>query len=215
TFELDTLTLNIKSFKEPHFFNKIIYNNFRKSKAKRSFEYATYLLKNNIGTPQPIAFFEKKSLLGLKDSYYVSEHLDCNLTYRELVQTNYPDTENILRQFIQFTFLMHQKGIEFLDHSPGNTLIVKTINQKYNFYLVDLNRMKFHKQMNFKTRMKNLSKLTPKKDMVLIMSSEYAKLSGIDEEQVFTAMWKLTQDFQYRFYRKKRLKKSLKFWKKQ
>lgn len=213
-FQLDNLTLNIKSFKEPNLINKIAYRYFRKSKAQRSFEYANYLLKNNIGTPKPVAYFENTSLFGLKDSYYVSEHLQCDLTYRELVETTYPDAENILRQFTQFTFSMHEKGIEFLDHSPGNTLIIKRPEGTYDFYLVDLNRMKFHTKMDFETRMKNLSKITPKEDMVAIMSSEYAKLYGVAEDKVFTTMWKMTQDFQYRFYRKKRMKKRLKFWKK-
>ncbi len=213
-FELDDLTLNIKSFKEPNLINKIVYKYFRKSKAQRSFEYANFLLENNIGTPKPIAYFENSSFLGLKDSYYISEHLQCDLTYRELVLTDYPDAENILRQFTQFTFLMHEKGIEFLDHSPGNTLIVKRPEGKYDFYLVDLNRMKFHTQMDFETRMKNLCKITPKEDMVATMSNEYAKLAGIDENKVFSTMWNLTKDFQYRFYRKKRIKKRLKFWKK-
>tara|TARA_R110000850_G_scaffold80947_1_gene173786 strand:- start:74108 stop:74893 length:786 start_codon:yes stop_codon:yes gene_type:complete len=213
-FELDKLTLNVKSFKEPNLINKIAYRYFRKSKAQRSFEYANFLLENNIGTPRPVAYFENTSLLGLKDSYYVSEHLECDLTYRELVETDYPDAENILRQFTQFTFSMHEKGIEFLDHSPGNTLIIKRPEGKYDFYLVDLNRMKFHTKMDFETRMKNLSKITPKEDMVATMSNEYAKLSGINEDKVFSTMWNLTKDFQYRFYRKKRIKKRLKFWKK-
>ncbi|MFY8066697.1 MAG: lipopolysaccharide kinase InaA family protein [Flavobacterium sp.] len=204
----------IKSFKIPNFINKIIYRFFRKSKAKRSFEYATILMNKGIGTPKPIAFFEYFDIVGLNESYYVSEYIKSDLTYRELVQTDYPDGENILRQFTRFSYEMHQKGIEFLDHSPGNTLIKYDGNCNYSFYLVDLNRMKFHDKIDFHTRMKNLSRLTPKKEMIKIMSNEYAKLSGEDEKTVFQAMWKFTEDFQYRFHRKKRFKKKLKFWKK-
>ena len=54
------------------------------------------------------------------------------------------ENEIILRQFIRFSYLLHQKGIEFLDNSPGNTLIKKNEKGVYDFYLVDLNRMKFH-----------------------------------------------------------------------
>jgi hypothetical protein len=204
----------IKSFKIPNFINKIIYRFLRKSKAKRSFEYATILMNKGIGTPKPIAFFECFDIVGLNESYYVSEHIKADLTYRELVQTDYPDGENILRQFTRFSFEMHQKGIEFLDHSPGNTLIKNQGNGNYSFYLVDLNRMKFHDKIGFQTRMKNLSRLTPKKEMVAIMSNEYAKLSGENENTVFETMWEFTEDFQYRFHRKKRIKKKLKFWKK-
>lgn len=213
-FELDAKTINIKSFKIPNFINKIIYRYFRKSKARRSFEFATYLMENGIGTPQPIAYFENFDFIGLKDSYYVSEHLDCDLTFRELVQIpEFPENEIILRQFTRFSYLLHQKGIEFKDHSPGNTLIKKNEKGFYDFYLVDLNRMNFHQTMPFELRMKNLSRLTPKKEMIAIMSNEYAKVSGEKEEVIFDSLWKYTSDFQYRFHRKKRLKKKLKFWK--
>jgi hypothetical protein len=213
-FEVDNKKINIKSFKIPNLYNKIAYKYFRKSKARRSFEYAKTLLENKIGTPQPIAFFEQYSILGLEKSYYVSEHLDTELTFRELVQIpDYPDHENILRQFTKFSFDLHEKGIEFLDHSPGNTLIKKVGEGKYNFYLVDLNRMKFHESMDFETRMKNLRRLTPKKEMIAIMSNEYAKWYDKPVADIFENLWFQTSEFQKGFARKKRLKKKLKFWK--
>jgi hypothetical protein len=214
-FDLNGKTINIKSFKIPNLINKVAYRYFRKSKARRSFEYATILLEKGIGTPEPIAFLENFNSIGLKDSYYVSEHLNADLTYRELVEVpDYPDRDNILRQFTKFSFDLHEKGIEFLDHSPGNTLIKKNANGNYDFFLVDLNRMEFHTTMSFETRMKNLCRLTPLKEMVATMSNEYAKYYNEPEEKIFNTLWKDTSDFQEKFYRKKRLKKKLKFWKK-
>lgn len=213
-FPLADININVKSFKIPKFYNKIAYKYFRKSKARRSFEYANILIENHIGTPQPIAYFENHDSLGLHDSYYVSEHLQADLTYRELVETDYPDSENILRQFTAFSFQLHEKGIEFLDHSPGNTLIKKTVEGQYDFFLVDLNRMKFHQQMSFDARMKNLSRLTPKKEMIMVMSDEYAKLYSRPYVEVFDKMWFYTSQFQERYFRKRKWKKQLKFWKK-
>lgn len=214
-FELNDCIINIKSFKAPNLINKIVYNYFRKSKARRSFEFATSLLEKGIGTPQPIAYFENNDFIGLKDSYYVSEHLDCDLTFRELVEIlDYPDHLNILKQFTQFCYLLHEKGIEFLDHSPGNTLIKKTAEGDYSFYLVDLNRMSFHSEMSFDSRMKNLSRLTPKIEMIQEISTEYAKLSGENPKLVFNTLWRYTSKFQCKYYRKIRIKKKLKFWKK-
>lgn len=212
-FELENQTINIKSFKVPHLFNRIVYKYFRESKAKRSYEYATTLLEKGIGTPQPIAYFENTNWLGLKDSYYVSEHLVTELTFRELITIpDYPDHENILRQFTRFSFDLHEKGIEFLDHSPGNTLIKKVSENQYQFYLVDLNRMNFHQQMTFEQRMKNLRRLTRKKEMIAIMSDEYAKYYRTKTHQeIFDTMWEETCRFREGFERKKRLKKSLKF----
>ncbi len=213
-FDLNGQSINIKSFKIPNLINKIAYRYFRKSKARRSFEYATNLLEKGIGTPQPIAYLENYNWLGLTSSFYVSEHLVTELTFRELVEIpEYPENEIILRQFTQFCFDLHEKGIEFLDHSPGNTLIKKVGDQKYTFYLVDLNRMNFHTTMDFDMRMKNLSRLTPKKEMIAIMSEEYAKFYPQSKEIVYEKMWFFTQDFQQKFAKKKRLKKRLKFWK--
>jgi len=208
-FELGNITINIKSFKVPNVINRIAYQFFRKSKAKRSFEFANRLLENGIGTPQPIAYFEQLTSFGFGNSYYISEHLEVDLTFRELVEIpDYPDWENILRQFVQFSFRLHEKGIEFLDHSPGNTLIKKRENGLYEFYLVDLNRMNFHASLDFEARMNNLSHLTPKKDMVELMSNEYAKLyHEKSETEIMQKMWFYTDDFQKKFQAKIKFKK--------
>jgi len=100
----------------------------------------------------------------------------------------------------------------FKDHSPGNTLI-KINDDGYDFYLVDLNRMEF-KTLNFETRIKNFSRLTPKKEMVAVMANEYAKLIGVDEATVFDKMWGETEAFQKKYHDKIALKKKLFFWKK-
>ena len=204
--------INIKAFKKPNLINKIVYKFFRKSKAQRSFEYANKLTELGVGTPKPIAYFEHSNMLFFGQSFYVSEHLDCDLTYRELTKDfNIPDYDIILRAFTRFTFGLHQKNIHFLDHSPGNTLIKKN-GDHYEFYLVDLNRMKFA-PMDFETRVKNFSRLTIHESMVQVMSDEYAKCSGEDYNKIFDLMWKKTEAFQEKFHKKKRLKKKLFFWK--
>ncbi len=211
-FELDGKTLNIKAFKVPNFFNKIAYRFLRKSKAQRSFEYANKLLQLGIGTPHPIAYYEFKSPFTFGKSYYISAHLDYDLTYRELIHNlDYPDHENILRAFTRFTYKLHKNNILFLDHSPGNTLITKP-GKDYTFSLVDLNRMVF-KPLSFEERIKNFQRLTIHESMVKIMSDEYAKSSGEPFDTIFPIMWRSTQQFQEKFHRKKRLKKKLKFWK--
>lgn len=211
-FRLDDKTFNIKSFKVPNLINQIAYRFFRKSKAQRSFEYANRLISLNVGTPQPIAYYEFKTSFLFKKSYYISEQIDCDYTYRELTTDfNIPNYDEILRAFTRFTYNLHEKGVHFLDHSPGNTLIKKN-NKGYDFYLVDLNRMEF-KPLDFKTRIKNFAKLTIHKSMVEVMSDEYAKCSGKDYNTVFNLMWKETEAFQEKYHRRRRLKKTLKFWK--
>jgi hypothetical protein len=212
-FKLNDKTINVKSFRVPNFINQIAYKFFRKSKAQRSYEYANKLTQLQIGTPQPIAFYEYKTTFLFKKSYYISEHLNYDLTYRELTKDlNYPNHEAILRAFTRFTYNLHEKNIHFLDHSPGNSLI-QLNNGDYKFYLVDLNRMNFE-PMDFETKIKNFSRLTIYKSMIEVMSDEYAKCSGYNYNDVFNLMWQSTEDFQEKFHRKRLLKKKLKFWKK-
>ena len=214
-FEVDGVIYNIKSFKIPHFINKLVYKYFRKSKARRSFEYATILLEKGIGTPQPIAFLENFTILGLRDSYYVSEHLDSDLTFRELVEIpDFPDHEKILRQFTKFCFDLHENGIEFLDHSPGNTLIKRNNDGNYSFYLVDLNRMSFHDELSLNQRVKNIAKLTNDVYINKVFSEAYASLYGVESDVFYALLMKESNNFLDNFNRRKKIKKRLKFWKK-
>lgn len=211
-FKLEAKTLNVKSFRVPNLVNQIAYRFFRKSKAERSFTYAKKLQHLDIGTPQPVAYYEYKTPFLFKKSYYISEQIECDLTYRELTtDIEYPNHETILRAFTRFTFKLHEKNVKFLDHSPGNTLI-KKVGNDYQFYLVDLNRMEF-KPMDLKERIKNFAKLTTHKSMISVMSDEYAKCSQKTFEEVFNLMWANTQEFQYRYWRRRRIKNKLKFWK--
>lgn len=198
-----------KSFKKPVFPNNLIYRFFRESKAKRSYDFAHRLLEKGIKTPRPIAFFEFYRGLGLGHSFYISEAVEYDLTFRELIhQPDYPEREKILRQFTHFTFRMHEKQVLFKDHSPGNTLIVKNKGH-YDFYLVDLNRMRFV-EMDFKTRMKNFARLYPTPDMIDIMSAEYSRLSGKDRESVHGLMTSSFEKFKRKYERKKNITRPLK-----
>ncbi|TVZ51778.1 lipopolysaccharide kinase InaA family protein [Dokdonia sp. Hel_I_53] len=211
-FDLGNVTINVKSFKVPNLVNRVAYKSFRDSKARRSFEYAHILLERGVLTPQPIAYFEEEGLLFGK-SYYVSNHLSYDLTYRDLCKESpYLGNEKILKAFTAFTYELHQKEINFLDHSLGNTLIVIK-DEGYDFYLVDLNRMKFG-PMDFKARMRNFARLSPREEDIIIMAREYAVLSGHSFDEVFEAMFQEIADFQEAFYKKKLVKKRLKFWKK-
>ncbi len=201
----------IKAFKIPNIINKFVYRFFRESKAARSYKYAKLLIDKGLKTPYPIAFVENKSVISFLDSYYLCEFIKDDFTYREVVHTpNFPDFENVLRQFTKFTFDLHEAGIEFLDHSPGNTLIIDLKNGNYDFYLVDLNRMKFHQEMTLEQRINNFIRLTPYKESVEIMADEYAKLYKKDKKLVFDLMWNGTEEFQQKFHKKQARKKKLK-----
>lgn len=170
---------NFKSFKKPNAINRIVYQYFRKSKARRSFEYANFLLSKNFKTPQPIAYIEDYNFFGLTSSYYVCEHLDDTFTLREVL--NYPycdERSNIIKEYVKLIYHLHENGIEFIDNSSGNFLVKKE-NNGYNIYLVDLNRMNFYNKIKITKRLNNLSRISSDEQIIKIVSTEYSRLSSL------------------------------------
>lgn len=204
--KLENKVLNIKSFKIPHFINKIAYAYFRKSKARRSFEYAETLIRKGIPTPTPVAYIEKREGLGwMTSSYYISLQLD-EPTFRDLRNNKPDDWERLLRAFTRFTYDFQQKGVYFLDHSPGNTLIRRTDEGKYEFYLVDLNRMKF-KKLTLEEGLKNFSRLGISKEDAGIIADEYALLTGGDLHEMTNSLVKWVVEENERVEKKSALRK--------
>lgn len=202
--------VNIKFFQKPDFIKSIIYSFFRTTKAKRSFDYANYLLKHNINTPFPIAFVEERTGLGLLgNSFYFCEQIDYDFTIRELIHNpSFPERNIILEQFTEFTYKIHEAKINFLDHSPGNTLIVNKGNGKYDFYLIDLNRMKFE-DLSIEKRMDNFKKMWLSKQMIKVVAKKYASLCKQSEEKLHAVLLEKSSQFKYKITKKKYLKRKI------
>ena len=204
-FDLNSLKINIKSFKVPNIINSFVYNFFRKGKAERSYFYALKLLSLGINTPTPIAFFEFKNLFFLSKSYYVSEQLEYDFSIRDVIKDlRFPDRDKILKLFVKFTFKLHENNINYLDHSPGNTLIVKK-KFNYDFYLIDLNRMKFE-NMSLNKRMQNFERLSQDTSILSIFSKEYSELYSKDYKLINNLMREKVDNFFSTKRRKKKLK---------
>lgn len=195
------ITINIKRFKKPNFFQALVYRYLRKSKAQRSFLYAQELIRLGINTPLPIAYFEEFSM-GISTSYYISMQVEYDIDFRVLNHNPlWPNRIEILREFTEFTFKMHENGVNFLDHSPGNTLIIGK-ESPYTFYLIDLNRLRFE-SLNFKKRMHNLRRLWLSKTMINIISKKYADLYNKPNAEVQSLMTKYSRAFQKKVNSKK------------
>ncbi len=188
--DIDGIKINVKSFKTPNIINKYAYRYLRDSKAKRSFAYATRLQEMKISTPEPIAYFEFYEYGGLNNSYYISIQEECDYTYRELIGKEITEIEKILIEFTRFTYDFHKKGMYFIDHSPGNTLI-KVEKSAFKFFLVDLNRTEF-KSISLDLGIKNFYRLGANKEMVEVMAKEYAKLWSADVNYVTNKMLNMT-----------------------
>lgn len=188
--EVAGIKMNVKSFKRPHIINRIAYTYLRASKAERSFVYANKLEELKLSTPEPIAYIIYQDGL-ISRSFYISKQIEVDMEYRDIVHLCPDDLEPLLKAFTYFTYQLHEKGVLFLDYSPGNILIKRKGNGIYSFSLVDLNRMKF-KTLSIDERIGNFRKLMASPRMLDIMSREYSRLSGKDYSYIFKRMVKWT-----------------------
>ncbi len=166
----------IKRFAVPRFPNNLIYTRLRKSKARRSYEYALRLKGR---TPAPIGFLEVKHGGLLRESYYVCEEAKGAVTFKEISHNpDYPERELLLQQVALFAAQLHEEGILHKDFSGGNILF-----SEGRILLVDLNRMCFNHKVSLREGCHNFSRLYLTADDCRLMARVYAEHRGFDVDK--------------------------------
>ena len=169
----------IKSFKIPNSLQGFIYKFFRKSKARRSYEYSKMLNQNGIKTPEPLGFIEVYDRFRLRQSYFISRKLDFDFSLDFATEKKTKEYKTILNSFIDFTYKMHKKNFMHLDYVIWN-ICIKKIDAGYDFYLVDLNRL-YMGPVNAKAGIENLSRISKDPEIIKILANEYAKKTYISK----------------------------------
>lgn len=201
TFNIEGVSINVKSFKKPHLINQIAYATIRKSKARRSYEHACKLEELGIGTPSPIAYIEHSRPCMLKQSYYISKQISFDDELRVLSRGTLEQHKGLILQFAQFTAKLHSLKVYHLDYSPGNILFKKQ-DEQYIFYLVDLNRMEIGIEIDLEKATKNFARLWGNEDMIRLFAEEYARTRNFDVEICVT----LTLKYWHQFWDKRQKK---------
>lgn len=149
--------LVVKHYKRPGFFNGMIYTLFRKSKARRAYEYANLLNERGFHSPTPVAYYEKKNFGVFRDGCFIAEYVDFP-SVRDIffgenqLATDSPERSRIAGELSDLTLQLHRKGIQPLDYNMSNILIDNQ-GEKPIFWLIDLNRMELGKQPGLKHAM--------------------------------------------------------------
>lgn len=139
---VDGYTMVIKQYKKPISLNRFVYSFIRKTKARRSYEYALRLQEMGIGTADPIAYIEQKKGGLFHTGYFISLFLSYPLmdSYHK---ENKDVVTRLLDDFVDFTVSIHERGVVHCDYNLSNILYHK-IDDSYQFSLIDINRMKFN-----------------------------------------------------------------------
>ena len=144
--------------------HKKLFDRFKPSKAKRSWNGAVELLRRGIDTAQPVAFFEKENDSSLKQNFYICDYVkaDCcvgemfihfskgNNTFSFAEKNQSISAADTYVQLANYLVKMHKSGVFFRDLSGGNVLVQIDANQQLHFSLIDTARACFY---NFPTPM--------------------------------------------------------------
>lgn len=198
----DGTVVVVKKYKMPILINRFIYGTFRKSKARRSFEYAHVLEEKGFRTPSAVAYIEERRCGLFAESYLVTLNEEYPQMMRRFLSDESLTDEGkmVLRAFAAYTVRLHEAGVLHEDYSPGN-IAFEIAGDKVSFSLFDINRMHFGR-LSRKRCLHNLCRITPSIVVLSYLAGEYARLWGWNvEESVAEALRAQTRFFDRATYR--------------
>jgi serine/threonine protein kinase len=207
------LYINVKRFRKPRLFNRIMYTFFRKSKAFRAYYNALRISGKGFDTAESVACIEIKKGGLFSDSYYISLHCRHVREMREYYFGPLAGNENLIDAFARYSAALHDAGIYHLDYSPGNILIRDDwASGKYTFIPVDVNRMKFMSVSPDKG-CKNFARLFGDDDIYKRIGVVYSqsRKKTFDKEKAVRLILKYKNRFLKKKARKEKLKCIVKF----
>ena len=98
---------------------------------------------------------------------------------------NHHRVENIhplLNALTDFLIEVHEQGVLHHDLNPSNILYKQVADNKYDFQLVDINRMEFRDHLSNRERLDNMSKFGCDPEAFFYILGRYADLRWIDHD---------------------------------
>lgn len=205
--EINGMEVNVKRYRIPSLFNKIVYTVLRKSKGLRAFLYPSILLEKGFETPRPIAYIEERKNGLIHYSYFVSTQCPYTRNFYEFGDADINDCKDVVEAFARYTARLHENGILHHDYSPGNILFEKQEGE-YHFSLIDINRMSFCK-VNIKKGCANFARLWGQKAFFIHLARTYAQARGADESFCIEYLLQQRSKFWSRYRKRHELKFNL------
>lgn len=198
----------VKKYGRITFFNRIVYATLRNSKAQRAYENACRLRQMGIGTPEEIAYAEWRKGLMMSSCCLITEFSDwLPLTFLADYRFGNTDNEAMLDALTEWIIELHAKGVEHQDLNIGNILYKKESDGRLSFQVIDINRMRFRKEMTLNKRLKNLCRLSPNTNLTNYILCRYAERQNHSHDQIVMKGFLYKVLFELRQSAKRRIRK--------
>lgn len=199
-FETGPFVINVKQYKVPSLFNRLIYTFFRVPKCIRAYKYAQEIMARGFYTPEPIAYVIYKQFGFIQRSYFISIQSPYSHMLYDFGEGELSGRENIIIDLARYTASLHEKEVYHKDYSPGN-ILYETTGNGTSFCLVDINRMEFG-PVSLQKGCANFARLWGKKDMFLLLATEYAKSRNYDIEECIRLVLEYRASFWTKYNKK-------------
>jgi len=165
----------VKVFSRQSALKDVIDRARRWSKARRTWEAASFLAERDIGTPCPIGFMEYRQNRRLIESYFIAEYEDEISSFKdELVNLFHKESEcekfmNLLQCVADAVRKMHDAG--FLHNDLGNQNILlrrKGFSAWGDVKFVDLNRSRLRQILTPAERARDVSRIYLPSDLLRV-----------------------------------------------
>lgn len=203
--QTETVAINVKRYRIPGWFNRLVYSFIRPSKGFRAFSYPRRLAALGIETPEPVAYIEERKWGVIGISYFLSVQSPYRYTLYRLGDANLDDCRDLVKAFARFTAYLHQVGVYHRDYSPGNILFDR-IDGVFRFCLVDINRMGFG-PVDMKAGCANFARLWGQTPLFELLADTYADARGYDRDECR----KLVLRYRRRFWKRYRRRHPVRF----
>ena len=170
--------LVVKCYGQISYANRLLYGKLRQSKSMRAYYNALRLHEFGINTPEPVASVDVYKYGVLDQSFFVSVYSDFESLVMLGESVAKVDKE-LLDSLADFIILVHSKGIVHNDLNIRN-IRCKRVNGRYEFELIDNNRMTFHSRLTEWQRLQDLRHLNCSSLPLVYMLEHYAQATGID-----------------------------------
>ncbi len=206
-FEREGQRFVVKRFKRVNAVQQLVYSFFRPSKARRAYDYAARLRALGFATPREVAYMERSRCGLFSVGYFVSEECAWPAAYAPLVRAEQFDTKLALA-VAALLVQLHGKGVLHGDINLSNILYEPSADGSYAFTLIDTNRSHFTDGWpDDDACLRNLSRLTHRRDLMDFIAREYGRLRGWNPEQTAQKLLQATEEFEQHNERKKQWKK--------
>lgn len=205
----DGTELVVKRFGHLPTFRRVIYSTIAKSKARRAYEYGNRFLALGFDTPTPVAYIEIKDRGILSDAYFISLRSDYEPLFGPLVEAERFDSE-LADDVAIIMAEMHASGALHGDPNLNNILYKRGEDGKVAITLIDTNRSHFGRCLPMRCCLKNLMRVTHRRDLMRQIAGRYATLRGLDPVVTVDRVLVMLDRFERNRERRHRLKKFFK-----